>query len=64
MRKVALFVALVIAGVALALFLGGCATEPALLEGSGKEIHAPWQWQELCNEKPYLEICRPNVMRL
>ena len=48
----------------VALILGGCATEPQILRGSGKEIPPPSQWQIMCFDQPWLEICRPEVSNL
>lgn len=53
-RRVVLFVAFTLAGVAMALLLGGCAQEPRLLKGSGIEAPAPTAYLKLCATRPAL----------
>ena len=57
MRRAALLVGLVVAGVWLALALGGCAPAPVRIQGSGIEAPAPLGYIVWCAENPTDPMC-------
>lgn len=58
--RAALILAFTLAALSGCASVFGEANPPPRLEGSGREIFAPRQWQILCYEKPWLEICKPD----
>lgn len=57
MKRAMLMMALTIAGVVLALALGGCAPAPVRIQGSGVEAPAPLGYIVWCSENPTDPMC-------